>query len=159
MQGVWVYLDLNNNQTRDSGEQATQTDEWGNYAIPDICGGVPQPSGKLRIEVPSGWSQTFPAGDSYDANPGNPVAGLNFGIKPANKSTISLAANYSVYEGQTLTFTATYAFVNGADPSGVDLTATVEKDTGRAPNGNEVNLAASPAYRKDQQGRQGDVHH
>ena len=53
-----VYIDANNNSTFDSGERSAMTDALGFYRL----GGLVPGSYKVRQVIPSGWTQTAPAG-------------------------------------------------------------------------------------------------
>src|SRR5262249_29144528 len=78
--GVTVYLDLNNNGTKNTGEPSAVTDSNGTYSLGEQLGGS-QSSFVVRMIPPAGSTTTSPTSLSTSAPWGSMVD--NFGIAPA----------------------------------------------------------------------------
>ncbi|HEX6963688.1 MAG TPA: GEVED domain-containing protein, partial [Lacipirellula sp.] len=79
VEGVWVYLDANNNGTREESEAATRTNAFGAYSFAGVAPGQVF----VRIEIASPLVQTTPAaGASHVVNltGSSTISSLNFGI-------------------------------------------------------------------------------
>jgi uncharacterized delta-60 repeat protein len=77
--GVTVYMDPNYNHKLDAGEQSVVTDANGNYDFTN----PPADPEILRVILPSGAQQTFPAngiGQYVGKNTGANLTGINFGL-------------------------------------------------------------------------------
>ena len=76
--GQFEYLDDNDNDIFDAGEQSAMTNAAGDYAFTDLI-----PTSYTVAEVAqSGWQQTFPAGNgthSLGLASGQILSGIDFG--------------------------------------------------------------------------------
>lgn len=77
MSGISIYLDLNNNNSLDGGEPSTVTAADGTWQLNNVLPGAYI----VREVIPSGMTQTFPAGGSHAITLGSgaTVSGLDFG--------------------------------------------------------------------------------
>jgi beta-lactamase class A len=98
--GVTVYQDPNYNHKLEASEQSTITDANGNFDFND----PPADPEILRIILPSGATQTFPAngiGQYVGKNTGQTIAGVNFGIyNPSTGIGGSLSGNVDDANGK-----------------------------------------------------------
>ncbi|HET6248480.1 MAG TPA: SdrD B-like domain-containing protein [Tepidisphaeraceae bacterium] len=86
--GVTVYQDPNYNHKHDASEQSTVTDSSGNY----VFASAPADPEILRVILPAGDTQTFPAGNIgqyVGANNGLTHSGVNFGLHGTATGSIS----------------------------------------------------------------------
>src|SRR5207237_3964222 len=78
--GRTVYIDANNNNAMDSGEKSSTTDSSGNYSLT----GLSALTYVIRQVLPSGWTQTKPAGGfgiHASVSSGQTLTNQNFGAK------------------------------------------------------------------------------
>jgi hypothetical protein len=90
--GRTVYLDVNNNSKRDTGEKTATTDSAGAYKITGLASGTY----KVREVLPTGWTQTAPASNaaiSVTVSIGQAVTGKNLFTRPTPAGTASIAGN------------------------------------------------------------------
>lgn len=64
--GVTVYLDTNNNNVLDGGEQSTASNFLGNYTFANLPSTMTY---HVREVVPTGFVETYPSGGVYDETP------------------------------------------------------------------------------------------
>lgn len=87
--GVPVYIDPNYNRKLDAGEQSVVTDALGRYTLSNL----PADPEIVRVVLPSGTQQTYPAGgigQYIGRNTGQTLTGVDFGIyTPVQTGTIN----------------------------------------------------------------------
>lgn len=99
--GITVYLDLNNNGTKDSTEPSAVTDSSGNYSFNDLPGNAAY---QIRVVIPSSYTNSSPSALSTAASYGATLVD-NFGFVPA-AVVAHAGASYTVAEGGSITLSA-----------------------------------------------------
>ncbi len=101
--GWMVFLDTNNNGTREPGEAEAFTDAQGQFAFNNLTPG----SYRVAAEKRSGFTQTAPLAGNYSITlgPGQTVAGLEFGFQQssADLAVQSIDLPTSGEPGQSIT--------------------------------------------------------
>lgn len=77
--GAWVYLDLNNNSTRDAAEPSAQTNLSGSYTITDLAPG----NYSVRVDSLSGRRLTSSASLGVTLADGQTITGRDFALTSA----------------------------------------------------------------------------
>ncbi|HET6250130.1 MAG TPA: SdrD B-like domain-containing protein [Tepidisphaeraceae bacterium] len=160
---VLVYADPNYNHKPDVGEAYETTDANGNFFFPYPLNN-PQ---ILRIVLPSGAQQTFPAGGigNYVGNPTQALTNENFGvyIPAAGGSTGSITgsvfndlnadhvktSNEPNLAGQTVYIDANNdGKLDAGDPTAITNSAGAFTFTGLAAGSYTVSVSLAPGYRQ-----------
>jgi hypothetical protein len=115
--GVTVYIDANNNGSKDSGERSTTTAADGTFSFDNVAAGTYT----VREVVPGGYVRTAPTtSDKYTVtlSTGQTVTGINF----ANAEICDLDAICNI--SYTVNGTCTYSDLRGNTNQGDSVTVT-----------------------------------
>ncbi|MCX6328278.1 MAG: hypothetical protein NTZ85_02020 [Bacteroidia bacterium] len=122
-----IYIDANQNGSKEPGEQSTTTGGGGSYSFTNLSPGTY----RIREVGQNGWNQTCPASGYYDVTITNTnVTGINFG----NQQTMPVLhitkgdSPDPVQAGGTLTYTIEYWNSGNADATGVVITETYDSN-------------------------------
>jgi hypothetical protein len=141
LEGVTIYLDLNNNGIFDSNEPfqttavddpvTTTIDETGTYTFSNLQPGTYT----VREVVPSGYIQTYPNSTAYHTitvGPNQNITNINFGNAPPSQITLTLNPTSVIEDGTTnlvYTFTRKGSLISDLTVNfSVNGTATFNSD-------------------------------
>ncbi len=128
----WVYLDLNNNGVRNSGEPQIRTEADGSYLFDDLAPG----EYVVRKILPNAWEQTFPEGGTAQVvtvEPGEDLTGVDFGSRRAAPVVVAASTSPSSPIPATNELVVTIRFDRTMDPA-IDPEVTfVPQDGAEAP--------------------------
>lgn len=112
--GVTIYVDANNNQALDPGENSTISSASGTYTLTSV------PAGSINIRqiTPAGYAQTSPAAGAVSPAIGQQMTNVRFGNFP-----ISYAGATRYYLRLDAAGTKTQIFVDATPPGTPDFTA------------------------------------
>ncbi len=130
-----VYVDANNNQTRDAGELVATTDPAGGYAFSALLPG----NYRVRLDNPPGWSTVGVPGGTHviDLVAGGLRSSINFGLVPT--TTAAVQPKFLTTPTTNIAARQTYRFVNAAlDPDARPLVYSLAA----APTGMSIDAQA-----------------
>ena len=132
LEGWQVYLDLNDNARRDSGEPIRVTDENGAFAFTGLLHGTYV----VRQIVPPEWEQTYPAGGAahvVELSPGE-TAEIAFGNWETAPAVIAASGNRLQPVGTRDDYRLTLRFDRSMDPDVEPQIAFVDEGAQAAPD-------------------------